>query len=815
MTGSPAPFIVRVPALPATAAWPAESAPAASAVAAQIRDLRMVADCAAQCSELLHEVIRTAPPGRDRSGLLDLRRAIHSGRYMRVAKLAGKLEPLLPPHVGAEVRRWQETEARLRETAGQRAAGYAAELRRVVTAVTRAAAGTPAVTAELCRADSPLAALLERAGGEGTADLDSALSAYAMLARASVKTTPRGTLCGWAYGEWDSGPDRWVGDLRVRAHHVELNATVSEVILRQLAPGDHLVRNPSATFGAAYATRCPVTFLAPGHATVHTAHLDPPLRAVLADWPAEGCPVARARDRLGSDTILRRLTEAGLLVPRTEVTAHDLEPLRAVVAQGWAGPLAPALAEVSDLVDHSRQSPAAPTLHDRLSRLGQTMGWPQAALSDGAAVFGDTVVRGGRLVLGDGWVGVRDTLRSLGGWVAHGDPWASARIRAGELLTAAHGANTDIPLMPAIHTLARAAAAGDQVAVLFGTDYPLPDGTAPALRALRDLLQAEADAAGHDDVRLAGLPPAPAGTGGLTTALAFYGHPIRDDDGSPLFVLNSFEDGSGRADAHVRRLLRRIGVPDDERAHWPHGMPVPAPGTLDVEIDDVAGSNVNLRELGNLPALRLADERTGRAGPAARDCRVSCGPFGPALTFQGMRVRVVPRGRVAEFRYPPLVRLLSRLFGPRAEHRVQPVVAPAVPAAEPGVLLAPRVRIGDVVLLRRTVIVESTALPRRDPGEDLFGLAVRVDQWRRRCRIPRRSFVRAVGGPAVDKNRKPTPLDLSSPLGMAQFDRLTRRGTDRLLFHEVLPDARQVPADTGGYRWIPEVVWEVPIDAGH
>ncbi len=811
-----APFVVRVPAFPADAVTSLRS-PRSTAVLESCRTARETARLQAErCSDVLHGVVGTLPPGRDRSAVLELRRSIHSGRAPRARRLADKLVSLLPPEAEEAVRRWSRLQEEAEHTTDWAEGIWSAELDRTGAAAVRAAS-LPPVVRELTRSASPLATALRQAVAAldrgARPDLDTTLSAYAFATRASLKTTPRGTLSAWARGVFHPGPDRWEGDVRERAHHAELNAFIALTLLGQLAPGTRLVVNPSVVSanGALYV-------IAPACDAVRRIRLDHTLQDLIAQWPDGGrtrdaavriLADATAGDPAESDRTLARLTGAGLLVPVDETSVQDPDPLRAAARRTGTTPeAATILLDVADAAEACAHldsaAEALPQLADTLRSLSSRLSWPTAALEQGAPVFADTVLRDGRLALNEeDWLPLESSLHSVATWIGHTDPWATARARAEDHLVAVFGAHRPVPLPVALHELVRAPGVDE----LWSGDFRLPPATDPGLRSLRRLLS---ESPIDDDViRIDSLPLAPPHQESLTTRLAFYGHPVRLG-GRPMFVVNSVEDGSGRASAHLQRILTRLGADEEESTAWRSGLPTPLPGLLDVELAAVADSNVNLRVLGALPELMICQGTSSSADRLeARDCCVVAGDGRLQLTHRGRKLRVVPRGRMADFHHPPVLRLLLRMFGPPPEHRVQPVVAPEGRLTEAGCRIVPRVELGDVVLMRRTVIAESDQVPRRAAGENRLGHAVRVDAWRRASGIPQWSFVRATNGPGADKHRKPMPLDLASPLGMLQLERMTRRTAQRLLFQEVLPDTSHLPPDAHGTGWPAEVVWEV------
>ncbi|WPO69768.1 lantibiotic dehydratase [Streptomyces sp. KN37] len=842
-TFSCATYIVRVPAFPADAVDALRSPLAADG----LRRCRDAADAvrlqAARCSDILYDAVAALPPGRDRSALLDLRRSLHNGRAARARRLAEKLVPLLPPAAEQAVREWDRLMVKAEHIRRTTEQIWDGEADRSMTAAVRTAR-LPAISLELCRSASPLAAVLERAETglrRGTApDIDTALSAYAFVVRACLKSTPRGSLSAWAHGvlldEHLAGRprppqsvDRWDGDPRPRAHHAELNAFITLTLLRQLTPNTRLVVNPStvASDGSLYA-------ITPNCDAVRRIRADSALRELIAVWPTGGRGAADAIQALSEATgadparaqrALTRLIDVGLLVSADETPLHDPAPLRTAARRtGVSEDTAAILTEVADAADALTgpdADAAVPALARTLNTVSHRLSWPSHALRYGAPAYADTVLTAGQLTLDAAtWAPLYDSLRTLAGWIGHADPWSAPRKRAESHLAEVFGSDHPVPLTVALHELVRAAGSGvPGMRELWSDEFRLPPADDPGLAGLRQLLTSTPTTDGV--LRIDSLPKAPDRPDSLTSRLAFYGHPVRQK-GQPLFVVNSVEDGCGRADAHVQRILDRIGLDTEQRRTWPDSRPTPLHDTVDVEIGAVADSNVNLRVLGALPELAVSQgmsshgPSTGSERIDARECRVVLGQGRMILTHHNKRLRVVPRGRMADFHYPPVLRLLLRMFGPSPEHRVQPVIAPEGRLTDAGCRVVPRVDLGGVVLLRRTVIVESDQVPRRATGESLLGYAERIDAWRRQCTIPAWSYLRAVNGSGADKHRKPMPIDLHSPLGIVQIERMTRRDARRLLFQEVLPDAVHAPMADDGSRWLAEVVWEVtPRNDGH
>ncbi|GAA3383180.1 lantibiotic dehydratase [Cryptosporangium minutisporangium] len=112
-----------------------------------------------------------------------------------------------------------------------------------------------------------------------------------------------------------------------------------------------------------------------------------------------------------------------------------------------------------------------------------------------------------------------------------------------------------------------------------------------------------------------------------------------------------------------------------------------------------------------------------------------------------------------------------------------------VPAAEPceGVTSRPRVRIGSLVLSRRSWRVTAADLPIRAPGSPDHTWFLGWQRWRGVHGLPRQVFVSVQAGDGGPLPAKPQYLDFDSYLSLSTFERLVKSGADRVVLREMLP----------------------------
>nr|WP_104821206.1 lantibiotic dehydratase [Kitasatospora sp. MMS16-BH015] len=180
------------------------------------------------------------------------------------------------------------------------------------------------------------------------------------------------------------------------------------------------------------------------------------------------------------------------------------------------------------------------------------------------------------------------------------------------------------------------------------------------------------------------------------------------------------------------------------------------------------------------------------------------------LRSRRLKAEVVPLylGYLVPMVLPEIPRSLL-LFSPTS--RVTPELWRGVPAApaDGGVSHRPRVRLGSLVLHRRSWTAEPAALPRPAAGEGESQRFLRWQRWRRRHGLPAQVFVRLqLDGPAGPA--KPQYLDFASPLSLAALEGLIPAGgAARLVLEEMLPgeDALHVRSERG--RHVAELALEM------
>ncbi|GAA1081660.1 hypothetical protein GCM10009642_19610 [Nocardiopsis metallicus] len=259
-------------------------------------------------------------------------------------------------------------------------------------------------------------------------------------------------------------------------------------------------------------------------------------------------------------------------------------------------------------------------------------------------------------------------------------------------------------------------------------------------------------------------------------------------DGTVAF--NAAAPGHGTAGSRVRRWSEPPAAP---------APPGDADGPLLVEVAGLFRSSLNraaphaTHELvwpGCVPSL--PPER--RVRPADLEIRLDRTGLPDLWWRPGDRpVRLIHRGTMGRYWFPPVLRFLLDLATPMSEAwaLVGRARALHVDPRPSGVSVLPRLRVGGVLMERRSWIVPRAEL---DPGgDDDFDRFYRLRRGVRDLGLPDVVFARAAD--TVDsagrvmakaKDRRPRPLDLCSWWGAEELARLSR-GRDLLLFQEAAP----------------------------
>ena len=184
----------------------------------------------------------------------------------------------------------------------------------------------------------------------------------------------------------------------------------------------------------------------------------------------------------------------------------------------------------------------------------------------------------------------------------------------------------------------------------------------------------------------------------------------------------------------------------------------------------------------------------------------------------GRRVVPLHLGGMADFLLPPAHRLLVGLFGDTPWCYLAEGLAPVdeVQTEAGGVFWRRRLRVGDVVVQRATLVMPSDRLPGRVRHESGFDHLVRVTEWRAAVGIGPRCFVRSLPtNPDIrnldwnDKGRKPLYLDLTSDLALGLLDQIARTPGRTAFLQEVLPDHDESWVRLDGRPHVGECVLDV------
>jgi hypothetical protein len=285
-------------------------------------------------------------------------------------------------------------------------------------------------------------------------------------------------------------------------------------------------------------------------------------------------------------------------------------------------------------------------------------------------------------------------------------------------------------------------------------------------------------------------------------------------------VVNGVSCGYGRLTARMGSIMS-----DQERAavrRWIDTADTDAENALVVDIATSLGAAVNertrlLTAALSYPGSALECDPRARIDPSG--CVVRATPQGRLVLeserWPGRPLLPVPHNGTLPQLGPPFYRWLAR-FGPPLGAALQfwnLVDGTGVREGRPGVRSYPRLRLGSLVLSRRTWKVDAGHLPTLpDSGA---ALAEGLVAWRRWCAgtgVPRRSFVHPRTTPdtwevvrglapieeitrartrAGDAARKPMYVDLSQPLSWP----LLARQSDTVTFTEPLPDPDALAAD--------------------
>lgn len=226
------------------------------------------------------------------------------------------------------------------------------------------------------------------------------------------------------------------------------------------------------------------------------------------------------------------------------------------------------------------------------------------------------------------------------------------------------------------------------------------------------------------------------------------------------------------------------------------------------EILDVlspAGKAINVHVPQTPRVLEMPGEKSSE--PAShrlnlKDLRVFIPESGglPFLTdSEGRRVLPTHAGPIL-LRNMPLPLKLLRMFGPG---RVDLVLPPAQPSSFGDMKIHPRLKIGNVVLRRRSWVAPVVDLHRQVDGLSPARCFAAIEQWRRARGIPNQVFLPRPAGTHTIRD-KPLFIDFSSPIFVELF-RQRLAANEQLTMEEVLPAIEDGIPDESGVRWAVEL----------
>ena len=178
----------------------------------------------------------------------------------------------------------------------------------------------------------------------------------------------------------------------------------------------------------------------------------------------------------------------------------------------------------------------------------------------------------------------------------------------------------------------------------------------------------------------------------------------------------------------------------------------------------------------------------------------------------GLEVIPIYLGYLVPMVLPEIPRTLL-LLSPTSKATVQLWTGvPAGPAVD-GITTRPRVRLGSLVLGRRSWTVPADALPVMPPGSGDAERFLGWQRWRRRYGLPDQVFAKvhreAADGGGWAGGSKPHYVDFDSPLSLHALEGLLGEDTGRVVLEEQLPAEEDLPVRTGRGRHVAELAAEI------
>ncbi|MET8865641.1 lantibiotic dehydratase [Nonomuraea sp. NPDC004580] len=826
-------------------------------------------------ADALHPVIGGLPRDGVRPRVIGLRRALHAGRRPAAREWTPEIAARLPSEVSGGIADWLAGTAALAAVEESLPQVLAAERDCGLSALLKAATD-PGFRIALGGTSPVLAAELEKwiadPGRTPRPGTTTTLARY--LARAATKTSPLSTFA-------TSGPVRWraggpavetvpvdrSGAFELSYYHIREN--IAAFVLDHAADRAPIALNASAQrLGEQIVFLRGLGMLGLLGGERFCAIPARPSVLALIDLLGEeqgGLPRPVLRDRLTSgdaslndevDAFVDHLLDAGLLVRGLPLT-HPHEVLAG--AATWTRP-APGLSDASAAVPSLALAgalgraaaalgarPAADdadfyrarreTVVSRLRELAAfaTPGSPHHAMftSLTAVNIRDTAVAAEPPAVCSvrTWQPVADDLEVIRRWIAPFAPHLPARLALTELFGERLREHGPVPVPAFYREYQWAMTEMDEVGaelrgtVLAPTARHPGDSVLDGVRRLADVMATALAALTPYELGGTGAVAVPVEA--LRAAIAMYppwvpevrsiSAYVQPADG--LGVVNALGTGFGSVRARLDHLT----------GHRDPGVEDPGTGPIHAEFGSRFGISLNDHrrclpfQLGGTPNLLGDGDGDGGVLLRIQDLVVRLdertGLLGLATTG-GREVRVVHTGAAAREFLPPFSLLLTVLSGEVPPLTVLPP-HPSRTAPRDGRRDWPRLVTGSLVIGRAQTRFPVGEVPLPGPGEEESRFLLRLAEWRRAERIPRRCFFRTRPGPdtmdettspvswtqAQEKWHKPMYLDFDGLLLVRGFVAALRRpGTALVTFEEALPDPSAVEA---GDHHVAELVLDI------
>lgn len=808
--------------------------------------------------------------------LVALRRAVHGNRLPAPRTQNPEVLAAVPEHLHELLRAWLEDLER-RRTDYADLPGLLADERAQKYPVLRDAVADPAFQHGLIQG-SPVfferlrAWLTAEPGTEP--DRKVALRSAKYLARVVAKTSPYSTFVSAATMPLEPGTRRSGaeiaenGSIASRRHSVlELNTWISDRIHSALwqqgrtAPDTPLRLNPSVMVLGEHvimlvgekgreAIRAIAAAPAVRHVIDHLTRTGPISRAALTSQLE-----AASGQRSSGEQFVRQVVSAGLLEPCPPWVDQDPDP---AVGTGTSEPsgdatVGSALGELDTLMSVLPRTADAGARSERLREihtvLGETftrLGLDPGALPPKNAVHETALLTEVPPALNEGrWEEMRPDLDAVRRFTALFRPDLPFKLACAHFFSEHYPRGRQVPFMEFYRDAVRLmngtggeGVTGSELSAHlsgpFGPRWGLGESAVPALQEVAEL---------RDSAR-SSLLDRPAGEHGIhldrsvlnrisaqwpghvraPESVSFYLQllPGPSDGAEPLAVMNECATGYGRGRRRLDGLLRSRSETPDAPERYRHRDLILA------ECDANFGHRLNVRPPATDHCIDYPgsfSDRPGERRIQLSELVVESDPASGLLQLRsprmGLPVRPLHLGLLGDFLLPSAFAFLVKAFGEPPSLIYQawsPFVdmTPWADGGEPdGVLEAPRVTVGELVVARKTHYVHARNFPVRKKGADDAAHVVRLISWLREHGLPQRCFVRVLSpewrsgrGSALTKARKPMYVDFHNMFLSASLERAITSDDDLVILQEAVPDPRQAPY-LGTERYTTEYVTEL------